>query len=48
MKNPLDLEAAVSRRSLLKGMGATAGLATLPGVLDEETLFLQSIISTEG
>ena len=33
MKNPLDLEAAVSRRSLLKGMGATAGLATLPGVL---------------
>jgi multiple sugar transport system substrate-binding protein len=33
MKIPFDTEAAVSRRSLLKGMGATAGLATLPGVL---------------
>jgi multiple sugar transport system substrate-binding protein len=33
MKIPFDTEAAVSRRSLLKGMGATAGLAALPGVL---------------
>jgi multiple sugar transport system substrate-binding protein len=33
MKIPFDTEAAVNRRSLLKGMGATAGLAALPGVL---------------
>jgi multiple sugar transport system substrate-binding protein len=33
MKIPFDAEAAVSRRSLLKGVGATAGLAALPGVL---------------
>jgi multiple sugar transport system substrate-binding protein len=33
MKIPFDTEAAVNRRSLLKGMGATAGLAALPSVL---------------
>jgi multiple sugar transport system substrate-binding protein len=33
MKIPFDTEAAVSRRSLLKGIAGTAGLATLPGVL---------------
>jgi multiple sugar transport system substrate-binding protein len=33
MKIPFDAEAPVSRRNLLKGVGATAGLAALPGVL---------------
>jgi multiple sugar transport system substrate-binding protein len=33
MKIPFDTEAAVSRRSLLKGMAGTAGLAALPAAL---------------
>jgi multiple sugar transport system substrate-binding protein len=33
MKIPFDTEAAVSRRSLLKGIAGTAGLAALPGAL---------------
>jgi multiple sugar transport system substrate-binding protein len=33
MRIPFDTEAAVSRRSLLKGIAGTAGLAALPGAL---------------
>jgi multiple sugar transport system substrate-binding protein len=33
MKIPFDTEAAVSRRSLLKGIAGTAGLAAVPGAL---------------
>jgi multiple sugar transport system substrate-binding protein len=33
MKIPFDTEAAVTRRSLLKGVAGTAGLAVLPGAL---------------